>query len=77
VSLAAVQQREQSDEGGAVPLVIVSHQAREADVQGAIAAWQDLLKQNPNHPRRVEVEQLMSEAKQHANIKMPGKPGGN
>jgi homoserine dehydrogenase len=36
ISIAAVQQREQSDEGGAVPLVIVSHQAREADVQGAI-----------------------------------------
>ena len=47
------------------------------DVQGAIAAWQDLLKQNPNHPRRAEVEQLMAEAKQHANIKMPTKPGGN
>ena len=36
ISIAAVQQREQSDEGGAVPLVIVSHQAREADVRGAI-----------------------------------------
>ena len=37
ISIAAVQQREQSEEGGAVPLVIVSHQAREADVQAAIA----------------------------------------
>ncbi len=37
ISIAAVQQREQSDEGGAVPLVIVSHRAREADVQAAIA----------------------------------------
>ena len=37
ISIAAVQQREQSEEGGAVPLVIVSHEAREADVQGAIA----------------------------------------
>jgi homoserine dehydrogenase len=36
ISIAGVQQREQSDEGGAVPLVIVSHQAREADVQAAI-----------------------------------------
>jgi homoserine dehydrogenase len=37
ISIAAVQQREQNEEGGAVPLVIVSHQAREADVQAAIA----------------------------------------
>jgi homoserine dehydrogenase len=36
ISIAAVQQREQNDEGKAVPLVIVSHQAREADVQAAI-----------------------------------------
>ncbi|MFL5273383.1 MAG: ACT domain-containing protein, partial [Anaeromyxobacteraceae bacterium] len=36
ISIAGVQQREQNDEGGAVPLVIVSHQAREADVQAAI-----------------------------------------
>jgi homoserine dehydrogenase len=36
ISIAAVQQREQSEAGGAVPLVIVSHEAREADVQGAI-----------------------------------------
>ena len=37
ISIAAVQQREQSEEGAAVPLVIVSHQAREADVQASIA----------------------------------------
>jgi homoserine dehydrogenase len=37
ISIAAVQQREQAAEGEAVPLVIVSHRAREADVQGAIA----------------------------------------
>ncbi len=37
ISIAAVQQHEQSEEGGAVPLVIVSHRAREADVQAAIA----------------------------------------
>jgi homoserine dehydrogenase len=36
ISIAAVQQREQSEEGAAVPLVIVSHRAREADVQDAI-----------------------------------------
>ncbi len=37
ISIAAVQQREQGDEGTAVPLVIVSHLAREADVQAAIS----------------------------------------
>jgi homoserine dehydrogenase len=36
ISIAAVQQREQSGEGAPVPLVIVSHRAREADVQDAI-----------------------------------------
>jgi homoserine dehydrogenase len=36
ISIAAVQQREQSGEGAAVPLVIVSHRAREFDVQSAI-----------------------------------------
>ncbi len=37
ISIAAVQQREQNDQGAPVPLVIVTHQAREADVQAAIA----------------------------------------
>jgi homoserine dehydrogenase len=37
ISIAAVQQREQADGGGAVPLVIVTHGAREADLQAAIA----------------------------------------
>jgi len=36
ISIAAVQQREQSSLGGAVPLVILTHEAREADLQGAI-----------------------------------------
>jgi homoserine dehydrogenase len=36
ISIAAVQQREQDEGGGAVPLVIVTHTAREADVQEAI-----------------------------------------
>jgi homoserine dehydrogenase len=36
ISIAAVQQREQADGGGAVPLVIVTHGAREADLQAAI-----------------------------------------
>jgi homoserine dehydrogenase len=37
ISIAAVQQREQSDTGQPVPLVIVTHQAREADLRAAIA----------------------------------------
>ena len=37
ISIAAVQQREQNGEGRAVPLVIVTHQAREADLRAAIA----------------------------------------
>jgi homoserine dehydrogenase len=36
ISIAAVQQREQNDEGKPVPLVIVTHRAREADLRGAI-----------------------------------------
>ncbi len=37
ISIAAVEQREQNDQGKPVPLVIVTHQAREADLRGAIA----------------------------------------
>ena len=37
ISIAAVQQREQNDQGAPVPLVIVSHEAREADLRAAIA----------------------------------------
>jgi homoserine dehydrogenase len=37
ISIAAVEQREQNDEGKPVPLVIVTHQAREADLRAAIA----------------------------------------
>ena len=36
ISIAAVQQHEQSVEGGAVPLVIVTHVAREADLRASI-----------------------------------------
>jgi homoserine dehydrogenase len=36
ISIAAVQQHEQADGGGAVPLVIVTHTAREADVVAAM-----------------------------------------
>ena len=37
ISIAAVQQREQNDQGAPVPLVIVTHVAREADLRAAIA----------------------------------------
>jgi homoserine dehydrogenase len=37
ISIAAVEQREQNDQGAPVPLVIVTHQAREADLRAAIA----------------------------------------
>jgi homoserine dehydrogenase len=37
ISIAAVQQREQNDDGKPVPLVIVTHRAREADLRAAIA----------------------------------------
>ncbi len=37
ISIAAVQQREQNDQGKPVPLVIVTHEAREADLRSAIA----------------------------------------
>lgn len=36
ISIAAVEQREQNDQGKPVPLVIVTHQAREADLRSAI-----------------------------------------
>jgi homoserine dehydrogenase len=36
ISIAAVQQREQNDQGKPIPLVIVTHEAREADLRGAI-----------------------------------------
>jgi homoserine dehydrogenase len=36
ISIAAVEQHEQNDEGKPVPLVIVTHVAREADLHGAI-----------------------------------------
>jgi cytochrome c-type biogenesis protein CcmH/NrfG len=38
--------------------------------QAAIAAWQKLLKTNPNHPKRAQVEELLAQAKQHAEVPM-------
>jgi len=41
------------------------------DIQGAVADWETLLKVDPNYPERAKVEQMIAEAKKHANIK-PG-----
>lgn len=36
------------------------------DSKGAIAAWEQLLKTNPNYPERQKVEELLTRAKEHA-----------
>jgi tetratricopeptide (TPR) repeat protein len=38
------------------------------DARGAVEAWQKLLKQSPNYPRRADVEQMISQAKKHENL---------
>jgi cytochrome c-type biogenesis protein CcmH/NrfG len=43
---------------------IVKWQAQ-GDRKGAIAAWQKLLQTNPNHPKRAQVEELLTQAKRH------------
>lgn len=45
----------------------------QSDPKAAIAAWQKLLKTNPNHPKRAEVEQMIARAKQHMNLAAGGK----
>jgi len=52
ISVAAVQQREQDDPRAPVPLVFVTHQAREADVQAAIAELD-------RHPATVQPTRLI------------------
>ena len=37
------------------------------DPQGAIQAWQDLLKANPDYPQKQQVEQYIAKAKEHAS----------
>ena len=41
------------------------------DMTGAIAAWQLLLKTNPDYPKRDQVENLISKAEEHLSMK-PG-----
>lgn len=38
------------------------------DPKAAVAAWQQLLKANPNHPRRARVEQMIAKAKKHITM---------
>ena len=38
------------------------------DINGALAAWDKLLKTNPDYPERAKVEELMARAKQHNDI---------
>jgi cytochrome c-type biogenesis protein CcmH/NrfG len=45
------------------------------DVEGALAAWQRILKKNPDHPRRAELEQLIARAEQHRAVKGQVKTG--
>jgi cytochrome c-type biogenesis protein CcmH/NrfG len=37
-----------------------------SDPQGAVAAWEQLLKANPDYPQRQQVEQYIAKAKEHA-----------
>jgi len=38
-----------------------------ADPKGAIEAWQELLKTNPDYPQKQQVEQYIAKAKEHAS----------
>jgi len=44
------------------------------DVKGAVACWEKLLKTNPNHPQRAQVEKMIARAKEHAKIPAGTKP---
>ena len=37
------------------------------DVPGAVAAWQTLLKRNPNFPQKAVIEHMIAEAQQQRN----------
>ncbi|HEY7097904.1 MAG TPA: tetratricopeptide repeat protein [Terriglobales bacterium] len=43
------------------------------DPAGAVAAWEELLKRNPNYPQKQQVEEIIVKAKQHAS----GKPSAS
>jgi cytochrome c-type biogenesis protein CcmH/NrfG len=41
----------------------------QGDAKGAVESWEKLLKTNPNHPNRAQVERMIARAKEHE--KMP------
>ena len=65
-------QREPNKANALFNLGIVKWQGK-MDVEGAVAAWQKLLTANPNYEAKDKVEQLIAQAKKHANVK-PGTP---
>jgi cytochrome c-type biogenesis protein CcmH/NrfG len=40
----------------------------QGDTKGAIEAWEKLLKTNPNHPNRAQVERMIARVKEHQNM---------
>jgi cytochrome c-type biogenesis protein CcmH/NrfG len=40
----------------------------QGDVKGAIACWEKLIKTNPNHPQRAQVEKMIARAKEHEKL---------
>jgi cytochrome c-type biogenesis protein CcmH/NrfG len=40
----------------------------QGDTKGAIECWERLLKENPKHPQRAQVEKLIARAKEHAKV---------
>jgi cytochrome c-type biogenesis protein CcmH/NrfG len=58
----------QPDKGTALfNLGIVKWQGK-MDIPGALAAWNQLLKTNPNYPDRAKVEELVAQVQQHSKI---------
>jgi tetratricopeptide (TPR) repeat protein len=37
-----------------------------SDPAGAVAAWEELLKRNPNYPQKDQIEMFIAKAKEHA-----------
>jgi cytochrome c-type biogenesis protein CcmH/NrfG len=40
----------------------------QGDVKGAIACWEKLIKTNPNHPQRAQVEKMIARAREHEKV---------
>jgi len=54
-------------------LGVIRWQAK-MDIDGAVAAWEKLLKTNPGFRGAPRVRELIAQAKQHANLKSAAKP---